>query len=262
MGVSKVSLGIALLLIFLLFLIDKHHLWREIATNALLPLAVVILVMVCWFSWVKYRDQKEQRRIAANNKKAVQACIARFPGQDVAQACDADPELTSCNRLTVPWTDLRAGYSAADQSISDSNQASVVDIDLSTNCFYPPTLPVRMPDGTVTDFPETMPAAEIQKEIAEKFPPRVHTKPKPRPVKHDFPQVRSDVNHDLTLTSEQSGGVHVGVVHPGEKVTLLYSDSYSAKVKTKKGMVGWADAGSFEVVEPERFVTSDPAGSK
>jgi hypothetical protein len=260
MGVSKVSLGIALLVIFLLFLIDKHHLWREIATNALLPLAVVILVMVCWFSWIKYRDQKEQRRIAANNKKAIQACLARFPGQDVAQACEADPQLASCNRLTVPWTDLRTASTAADQSISDSTQPGVVDIDLSTNCFYPPTLPVRMPDGTVTEFPETMPASQIQREIAEKFPPKVHVKP--RPVKHDFPQVRSDVTHDLTLTAEQSGGVHVGVVHPGEKVTLLYSDSYSAKVKTKKGMVGWADAGSFEVVEPERTVTSDPVGSK
>jgi hypothetical protein len=259
MGVRKVSLGIALLLIFLLFLIDKHHLWREIATNALLPLAVVILFTVCWFSWAKYRDQKEQRRIAANNKKAVQACIARFSGQDVAQACGADPQLTSCSRLTVPWTDLRTAY-AADQSTSDSNQPSVVDIDLSTNCFYPPTLPVRMPDGTVTEFPETMPAAEIRKEIAEKFPPKVHVKP--RPVKHTFPEVRSDVNRDMTLTSEQSGGVHVGVVHPGEKVILLYSDSYSAKVKTKKGRVGWADAGNFEVVEPERFVTSDPVGSK
>jgi len=260
MGVSKVSLGIALLLIFLLFLIDKHHLWREIATNALLPLAVVILVTVCWFSWAKYRDQKEQRRIAANHKKAVQACIARFPGQDVAQGCEADPELISCSRLTVPWTDLRTAYSAADQSSWDYNQASVVDIDLSTNCFYPPTLPVRMPDGTVTEFPETMPASQIQKEIAEKFPPKVHAKP--RPVKHDFPQVRSDVNRDLTLTSEQSGGVHVGVVHPGEKVTLLYSDSYSAKVKTKKGTVGWADAGNFEVVEPERLASRGTEGSK
>ncbi|HXY06368.1 MAG TPA: hypothetical protein VEI52_00830 [Terriglobales bacterium] len=262
MGVSKVSLGIALLLIFLLFLIDKHHLWREIATNALLPLAIVILVTVCWLSWTKYRDQKEQRRMAANNKKAVQACIARFPGQDVAQACEADPELTSCSRLTVPWKDLRAAYNAADQSASDSNQPSLVDIDLSTNCFYPPTLPVRMPDGTVTEFPETMPASQIQKEIAQKFP-SLYAKPaKPHPVKHNFPQVRSDVSWDLTLTSEQSGGVHVGVVHPGEKVTLLYSDSYSAKVKTKKGMVGWADAGNFEVVDPERFATSDAEGSK
>jgi hypothetical protein len=260
MGDSKVSLGIALLLIFLLFLIDKHHLWRELATNALLPLAMVILVTVCWLSWAKHRDQKEQRRVAANNKKAVQACIARFPGQDVAQACEADPELISCSRLTVPWTDLRAVHNAADQSTWGSNQASVVDIDLSTNCFYLPTLPVRMPDGTVTEFPETMPASEIQKQIADKFPPKVHAKP--HPVKHDFPQVRSDVSGDLTLTSEQSGGVHVGVVHPGEKVTLLYSDSYSAKVKTKKGTVGWADAGNFEVVEPERLATTRTEGSK
>jgi hypothetical protein len=253
MGDSKVSLGIALLLIFVLFLIDKHHLWRDIARGALLPMAVVILVLACWFSWAKYRDQKERRRVAANHKKAVEACVARFPGQDLTQACQADPQLVSCNRVTVPWTDLRPEYGAGEQAASDSNQANLVDIDLSTNCYYPPTLPVRMPDGTVTEFPETMPAAVIQKEIAEKFPSAY---PKPQPTKPVFPYVKSDVSWDLTLTSEESGGVHVGVVHPGEEVTLLYSDSYSAKVKTKSGMVGWADAGNFEAVQPERFTTS------
>jgi hypothetical protein len=258
-GESKVSLGIALLLIFVLFLIDKHHLWRDIARNALLPLAIVILVMACWFSWAKYRDQKEQRRVAANHKKAVEACVARFPGQDLAQACAADPQLVSCNRVTVPWTDLRAEYGTGAQAALDANQPSLVDIDLSTNCYYPPTLPVRMPDGTVTEFPETMPAAAIQKEIAEKFPSAY---PKPHPAKPVFPYVKSDVSWDLTLTSEESGGVHVGVVHPGEEVTLLYSDSYSAKVKTKNGMVGWADAGNFEAVQPEHFTTGDVDESK
>jgi hypothetical protein len=248
-----VSLGIALLLIFVLFLIDKHHLWRDIAKGAVLPLAIVILVMAFGYSWSKYRDQKEQRRVAANHKKAVEACIARFPGQDMVQACAADPRLVSCNRVTVPWTDLRPEYGAADQGSSDSTQANMIDIDLSTNCFYPPTLPVRMPDGTVTEFPETMPAADIQKEIAQKFPDAFA---KPHTAKPVYPYVRSDVSWDLTLTSEESGGVHVGVVHPGEKVTLLYSDSYSAKVKTKNGMVGWADAGNFEAVQPERFTTS------
>jgi hypothetical protein len=249
MGDCKVSLGIALLLIFVLFLIDKHHLWRDVAKGALLPLAIVILVMACWLSWIKYRDRKEQQRVAANNKKAVAACIARFPGQEMAQACKADPQLVSCDRLTVPWTDLRAEYGAAD----DSNQPGLVDIDFSTNCYYPPTLPVRMPDGTVTEFPETMPAAIIQKQIAEKFPSAYARPHPPKPV---FPYVKSDVSWDLTLTSEESGGVHVGVVHPGEQVTLLYSDSYSAKVKTKSGMVGWADAGNFEAVQPDRFTTS------
>lgn len=253
MGVSKVSLGIALLVIFVLFLIDKHHLWRDIARGALLPMAIVILVMACWLSWVKYRDRKEQERIAAKNKKAVEACIARFPGQDLAQACEADPQLVSCNRVIVPWTDLRAEYGAADQGTLGSNRPDLVDIDLSTNCYYPPTLPVRMPDGTVTEFPETMLAAEIQKEIGEKFPSAYA---KPHPAKPVFSYVKSDVSWDLTLTSEESGGVHVGVVHPGEQVTLLYSDSYSAKVKTKSGMVGWADAGNFEAVQPEHVTTS------
>ena len=113
--------------------------------------------------------------------------------------------------------------------------------------------PVRMPDGSVTDFPETMPAADIQKEITQKFPDAFA---KPHAAKPVFPYVRSDVSWDLTLTSEESAGVHVGVVHPVEKVTLLYSDSYSSKVKTKNGMVGWADAGNFEAVQPERFTTT------
>jgi hypothetical protein len=259
MGDSKVSVGIALLLIFVLFLIDKHHLWRDIAKGAVLPVAIVILVMACGYSWSKYRVQKEQRRVAANHKKAIEACVARFPGQDMVQACQADPQLVTCNRVIVPWTDLRAAYGAAAQATSDSNEPNVVDIDLSTNCFYPPTLPVRMPDGTVTEFPETMPAADIQKDIVQKFPEAFG---KPHLVKPVFPYVRSDVSWDLTLTSEESGGVHVGVVHPGETVTLLYSNSYSAKVKTKNGMVGWADAGNFEAVQPERFTTRALGESK
>jgi hypothetical protein len=258
MGDGLVSLGVALLLIFVLYLIDEHDLWRDAIRATLVPLTLVVLGIAIWYAWGKYRDRRDERRMAADNRKAVQACIARFPGQDVAQSCETDPQLISCSRATVPWTDFNTAHSGGGQGTADPDQLDLVDIDLSTNCFYPPSLPVRMPDGTVTEFPETMRASEIQRTITKKFP-SPHAKP--HPTKSTLLYVQSDVSWDLTLTSEESGGVHVGVVHPGEKVILLYSDSYSAKVKTKKGMVGWAEAGYFETVPSER-VASDTAEVK
>lgn len=252
MGDSIVSLGIALLLIFLLYLIDQHHLWREVARATFVPVALVVIGIGGWYAWGKYRDLRQQRRIAADNRRAVHACIARFPGQDAADACETDPQLISCRRTTVPWTDFGTEPGAEQATVNPD--LDLVDIDLSNNCFYPPTLPVRMPDGTVTEFPESVQAAEIQKTIAEKFP---NAYAKPRPAKPTVLYVQSDVSWDLTLTSEESGGVHVGIVHPGEKVTLIYSDSYSAKVKTKNGVVGWAEAGDFETVGPERLTSTN-----
>ncbi len=253
------SLGIALLLIFLLYLVDEHDLWRDVARATLVPVALVVVGIGGWYAWGKYRDLRRERRIAADNRRAVLACIARFPGQDVTQACETDPQLVSCSRTTVPWTDFGAEQNTAEKGTVHPD-LDLVDVDLSNNCFYPPTLPVRMPDGTVTEFPETVQAADIQRTIAEKFPSAY---PKPHPAKPPLLYVQTDVSWDLTLTSEQSGGVHVGVVHPGEKVILLYSDSYSAKVKTKEGVVGWAEAGYFETVKAQRLsATSDRAAAK
>jgi len=249
-----VSLGIALLLIFLLYLIDQHHLWRGVARATLVPVAVVVIGIGGWYALSKYRDLRQQRRVAADNRRAVHACIARFPGQDATDACETDPQLIACSRTTVPWTDFGTEPSTEPGTVNPD--LDLVDIDLSNNCFYPPTLPVRMPDGTVTEFPEATRAAEIQRAIAEKFPSAYE---KPHPAKPTVLYVQSDVSWDLTLTSEESGGVHVGIVHPGEKVILMYSDSYSAKVKTKSGVVGWAEAGDFETVETARVTSTDRA---
>lgn len=73
------TLGIALLLIFILYLIDKHNRWRQ-AVKLVIGLLVLGLLglggFYCWQKYDEYRTEKEQAAYQAK-MKPVWDCIAR-----------------------------------------------------------------------------------------------------------------------------------------------------------------------------------------
>src|SRR5262249_13915665 len=92
------TLAFAIVFIFILWLIDKHNLWRGFfkIIGALVSLAV--LGAICLFGWIKYdkyRTEKRQAAEAALHERRVQNCLTRngITNPDVFDktACDEDP---------------------------------------------------------------------------------------------------------------------------------------------------------------------------
>jgi hypothetical protein len=76
------SIGVALVVIFILYLIDKHDQWRRAAFIAGGAVVLGILILGGWFSWTKYQDwratkAREQVEAAQTTRDAsTRACIA------------------------------------------------------------------------------------------------------------------------------------------------------------------------------------------
>jgi hypothetical protein len=72
------SVGVALVIIFVLYLIDKHNQWRRAALITAVAVVLGILGLGSWFGWIKYQDwkaAKDRGRIEAEQaKRDAQAC--------------------------------------------------------------------------------------------------------------------------------------------------------------------------------------------
>lgn len=98
------TLGLALIVIFVLYLIDKHNRWREAAkiVAGLLILGVIGLGAVYgWARYSEYRTAKQEAAKQAAYQKRVQDCIIRNTDagprdllDDVSteDACEKDPD--------------------------------------------------------------------------------------------------------------------------------------------------------------------------
>jgi|SRR5579859_2092864 len=96
------TLSLALVFIFVLYLVDKHNRWRQ-AVKVVIGLAVLgVLVVAALFGWAKY-DEWLKRAEAAKQQKAWQASVNECEernlkgstnGVDIAmttEACEKDP---------------------------------------------------------------------------------------------------------------------------------------------------------------------------
>jgi hypothetical protein len=55
------TLGIALVLIFILYLIDKNHVWRQAAKVVIALVILGVLVIAGFFGWMKYAAWQEAK---------------------------------------------------------------------------------------------------------------------------------------------------------------------------------------------------------
>ena len=79
-------LAIALVLIFVLWLIEKHNQWRAAAKIFLALIGLGMLGFGALWGWGEYRSwqyEKAQALLAAQHAAAVQACVKRFSAQGV-----------------------------------------------------------------------------------------------------------------------------------------------------------------------------------
>lgn len=95
-------LSIALVLIFVMWLIDKHNVWRQTGKLALTVIVVGLVAGSSFYGWTKYRDWKAEKDALIEKEKykaAVKECLSRISGKtDVFDeaACEADPKVQPC----------------------------------------------------------------------------------------------------------------------------------------------------------------------
>jgi hypothetical protein len=86
------SLGIAAVIIFVLYLIDKHGQWRQAGKVAV---ALVILGLLGIGGLLGYEKYNSWRRAKAERIAAVKACVDRNGADSTTQkACEIDPNVT------------------------------------------------------------------------------------------------------------------------------------------------------------------------
>jgi len=95
------ALSIALVLIFVMWLIDKHNAWKRTGKIALVVVALAVFGLGGVYGWAYYEDWKATKARAAVDAAAaaqhdaqVKACIARFPNADQFDraACEVNPD--------------------------------------------------------------------------------------------------------------------------------------------------------------------------
>ena len=94
------ALGIALLLIFILYLIDKHNQWRRAAKTALGLVIVAVLGIGCLYGWFKYNAYRTEKRQAAESAayrakmKPIWDCESRNSQfSNATEECEKDPSV-------------------------------------------------------------------------------------------------------------------------------------------------------------------------
>jgi uncharacterized membrane protein YsdA (DUF1294 family) len=64
-----ITLSVALVLIFVLYLIDKHSLWRKVAKITIYSVAALVVVGASIYGWVWYKEKKQEAENAAYRAK-------------------------------------------------------------------------------------------------------------------------------------------------------------------------------------------------
>jgi hypothetical protein len=92
------ALGIALLLIFVLYLIDKHNRWRQAAKITFGLVIVALLGVASLYGWFKYDAYRTEKRQSAENAayqakmRPIQDCEARNSKfSNAEEECEKDP---------------------------------------------------------------------------------------------------------------------------------------------------------------------------
>jgi hypothetical protein len=232
MTLKMETLAFALVLIFILWLIDKHSLWRGFFKIILGLVVLGVVGALCLYGWIKYdayRTEKRQAAEAAAYQAKLKACIALNTGKQgnvsdhLADAIDqvAAEETCKANPDAKPacWSKPNASGFQIDQNSEQTLEGKLIPPNPNQTCYpnvtksYPPP-----PPGFIPDKPKKLVLTHLK------------------------------VKSDTDLTTTEYGYLTCGHVARGEIVTLLEDSNIGVKVKTAGGQVGWAAAYAFEVV--------------
>ena len=201
-------LSFTLLLIFVLWLIDKHGLWRRAFKVVLWVAALGALGLTVLYSWSKYEAHKEDARLkAAAQRDAAAAKAEAAASQAKLEAC-----LARMKAASPKWNILD-------------------EIDANKVCTANPDVPAvnldaLPPNVTVSDTGQIVAWTPVK-------PPKV---------------TRLRAEYDSVLTTAELSSLECGQVSTGEVVTLLQEDTLGVKVKKSDGRIGWASSSTFEVL--------------
>jgi hypothetical protein len=125
------SIGIAAVLIFVLYLIDKHGRWLQ---TAKITGALVVLALLGWAGLLGYDKYDSWRREKAEHAAAVTACLVRNGSDSTTQkACETHPTVEVRVKVTANF--VKCGIDVNGHISSDGKGG----------CIPPP------PDGYVID---------------------------------------------------------------------------------------------------------------
>jgi uncharacterized membrane protein YsdA (DUF1294 family) len=109
------SLGIAAVIIFVLYLIDKHGRWRQ---TAKITAALVVLALLGWAGLLGYDKFDSWRHAKAEHAAAVTTCVARNgPDPTTQKACETDPTVEVRVKVTANF--VKCGVDADGHIFSD-----------------------------------------------------------------------------------------------------------------------------------------------
>jgi hypothetical protein len=227
------TLGIALVLIFVLYLIDKHNLWRKTFKGALWVVALAVLGVVGMYVRSEYQDWKLDRYTKAHvaMKERVIAKYATADKSALARICsDRDfKQLTTGEKDEVK--------DALSQRLTSGRDVfDIVEIDATCKVVtLGPPVSKDTPVSALQDGFVSLPK---------------HRQATPKKLK----QLRATLATELV--TEAWGDLGCGQVEINEVVSLLAKQGGYVRVKTASGQSGWAYEGYFELL-PETLDFSD-----
>lgn len=211
------TLGAFLLLIFILWLIDKHNLWRKALKVFLILVVLVILGGLGLWLYDRHETKRTEAEQAAEQQ---------------AEAVFKRTQLSDCiKRLTDTPPD-----------------GTTLQVDAKTMCEENPNAApsdavkwykMRASDGKWYKTLALSPEQALSK--MEKTPSR--RQKAALQLHHLF------AKHDLDLDTTEFGGLVCAHLAKGETVTLLEDDSIWVRLKTQSGKTGWAQSSDFEMTD-------------
>lgn len=225
------TIGIAIVIAMVLYLIDRNKVWKQAAkiVGGLILLAGLGVAGI--FGWVKYDSWQTERKEAAA-KEILDQKRATFNGWY--------DRLQDCKRALPSDTSSRKAFVFGKNFVVNGTDMLKIkrEIESETDLVSPDDTP----EGKAWDSMETVqpckgvwaaaPAAETPASpVTQTFS---QLRPLPREKNYAWSTTA------VTLTSQAvDQGMIVGKIPANERVEVLEDSSYGAKVRTKNGVVGW-----------------------
>jgi hypothetical protein len=254
---SHMTIGLAILIAAVLFLIDRNHVWPQVWRGVKKTLKVVVVLAVIggivWGldiardKWIEARDA---RRAAEAEKVTEQKIAGQWAAlESLSNAvCGTDKEIA----VVMPLYEDVVHY------FPDAGEAACVPNSSSKHQFASSemaSIPVPGCKVLLASYPQftCQTAPDPYAAIAAQVPPTNAPRTKGRQF------LRFTCTYSGVLTATQLGSLKTGEVGLNDLVTLLENNELgSIKVRTASGQIGWTGDSCFEVVYRDQSPVSKP----